>query len=163
MSSLCESSVNIRVRDRTSDLQTRPFSFPPLAASSESVSPSSTRFSRGLHSSELLPVRPASLFVFSLDLVELIPSSPSFIAVVLLMPIQTWLTSLNFSLHNKYRKASDERTNLLTELINSIKIIKFFAWEQRWLDKIDDARAKELKFKVQGELSFPSHPRQKRS
>ncbi|KAL7409478.1 hypothetical protein BDY24DRAFT_218614 [Mrakia frigida] len=69
--------------------------------------------------------------------------------IVLLMPLQTWLTSLNFSLHGKYRKASDERTDLLTELINSIKVIKFFAWEQRWLDKIDDARARELKFKIQ--------------
>lgn len=69
------------------------------------------------------------------------------------MPLQTWLTSLNFSLHGKYRKASDERTDLLTELINSIKVIKFFAWEQRWLDQIDDARARELKFKIQGELS----------
>jgi len=72
------------------------------------------------------------------------------------MPLQTYLTSLNFSLHKKYRQASDERTNLLAELIDSIKIIKFFAWEQRWLDKIDAARAKELKLKVQGEPHLPS-------
>lgn len=42
--------------------------------------------------------------------------------VILLMPLQVYLTSLGYTLQHKYRKASDTRTNLLSELINSIKV-----------------------------------------
>lgn len=64
------------------------------------------------------------------------------------MPVQGWLTSVSYSIYHEYRKASDERTNLMTEIINSIKVIKFFGWEQRFLDKADAVRAKELRLSV---------------
>lgn len=66
------------------------------------------------------------------------------IAVCLLMPLQGWLTSLAYSIYHEYREVADERTNLLTEIVNSIKIIKFFGWEQRFLDKADSVRGREL-------------------
>lgn len=37
------------------------------------------------------------------------------------MPLQGYLTSLGYALNKRHRDASDARTNLLTELINSIK------------------------------------------
>ena len=64
------------------------------------------------------------------------------------MPLQGWLTSLAYTIYHKYRKVSDERTNLLTEVVNSIKIIKFFGWEQRYLDKVDSVRGRELMLSI---------------
>ena len=38
------------------------------------------------------------------------------------MPVQGWLTSLSYSVYDEYRDSADERTDLMTEIVNAIKV-----------------------------------------
>ena len=45
----------------------------------------------------------------------------------------------------KLSRAEDKRNNLVNELLQGIRIIKYTAWETNWQSKIMDARNAELK------------------
>ena len=45
---------------------------------------------------------------------------------------------------------------VLNELIGAVKFIKFFAWEERWIKRVLDAREIELQWFIKGMASFPS-------
>ena len=53
-------------------------------------------------------------------------------------------------------KAKDYRMTVITEILNSIRVIKMFSWEDSYLDKLFDSRATELdrlkRFNIQGQL-----------
>ncbi|BGP12105.1 Transporter of the ATP-binding cassette (ABC) [Rhodosporidiobolus nylandii] len=61
-----------------------------------------------------------------------------------IMPIQGWIGKL----YNKYQlqllAAADQRLTLTTEVISQIRIVKYFAWERKFLEKMDITRRKEL-------------------
>lgn len=42
-------------------------------------------------------------------------------------------------------KFTDKRVSAMTELLNGIRIVKYFAWESHFKQKIDSARYDELK------------------
>ena len=44
--------------------------------------------------------------------------------------------------------ARDKRMGVLNEIITSIKFIKFFAWEERWMDRVLEARSVEMQWMV---------------
>ncbi|KAI0772966.1 multidrug resistance-associated ABC transporter [Trametes elegans] len=44
--------------------------------------------------------------------------------------------------------ARDKRMGILNELIGSVKFVKFFAWEDRWIDRVLEAREAELQWLV---------------
>lgn len=52
------------------------------------------------------------------------------------------------SLYNRYQEellaAADARLTLATEVISQVRIVKYFAWESKFLEKMDQARRKEL-------------------
>ncbi|XP_008207016.1 probable multidrug resistance-associated protein lethal(2)03659 isoform X1 [Nasonia vitripennis] len=66
------------------------------------------------------------------------------LAIFILVPIQVYLTHLS----NKYRKQStqktDERIQLLEEVISGIKIIKMYAWEKPFCALVATVRNLEL-------------------
>lgn len=41
----------------------------------------------------------------------------------------------------------------LTTALLKIKFIKFFAWEDRWIDRVSDARATEIKWMIKARLN----------
>lgn len=41
---------------------------------------------------------------------------------------------------------------VLNELIGAVKFIKFFAWEERWIKRVLDARETELQWFIKGVL-----------
>ncbi len=50
--------------------------------------------------------------------------------------------------HNKQAlEASDERVKLVQELVNGIRLVKYYAWERWFSQRIQDAREEELKSK----------------
>ncbi|KAM0790888.1 hypothetical protein ACM66B_004727 [Microbotryomycetes sp. NB124-2] len=68
------------------------------------------------------------------------------VAVILLIaPIQ----GLDAKLFSKYQTrllaAADARLSLATEIIASIRIVKYFAWEEKFAKKMNEARRKELR------------------
>jgi hypothetical protein len=46
--------------------------------------------------------------------------------------------------------ARDKRMGVLNELIGAVKFIKFFAWEEKWIQRALDAREFELKWMIKG-------------
>jgi len=55
-----------------------------------------------------------------------------------------YLMERNVRLRKATLKAWDRRVGVLDELISSIKFVKFFAWEDRWMKRTMDARGEEL-------------------
>ncbi|KAF8529350.1 multidrug resistance-associated ABC transporter [Gautieria morchelliformis] len=49
--------------------------------------------------------------------------------------------------------AEDERMNVVNELLNSVKLVKFYGWENRWMDRVLDARKIELDWLVKGRIN----------
>ncbi|KAJ7662919.1 multidrug resistance-associated ABC transporter [Mycena rosella] len=68
------------------------------------------------------------------------------IGSVLLYQLLGWSAFTGFA-------ARDKRMGVLDELIGSIKFIKFFAWEERWIDRAMAAREEEMKWMVKSRLN----------
>ncbi|KAJ3114501.1 hypothetical protein HDU96_002015 [Phlyctochytrium bullatum] len=52
----------------------------------------------------------------------------------------------------EHKAAVDRRVNAFNEMVQGIKIIKFFAWETRFFTKIDDLRQKELNLRWRNQV-----------
>ncbi|KAK0643455.1 P-loop containing nucleoside triphosphate hydrolase protein [Cercophora newfieldiana] len=58
-------------------------------------------------------------------------------------PLPVYLMKLMSASQRKIKMAQDSRISLITEYLGSIKAIKYFAWEDTVLDKVQGVRAKE--------------------
>ncbi|KAJ6615389.1 multidrug resistance-associated ABC transporter [Mycena sp. CBHHK59/15] len=76
-----------------------------------------------------------------------------FIVLLACWPLNNFLASRSFKINKNVLKARDKRMGVLNELIGAIKFIKFFAWEERWIDRAMDARENEMGWMVKGTLS----------
>ncbi|GAA6043182.1 hypothetical protein JCM8097_008715 [Rhodosporidiobolus ruineniae] len=63
---------------------------------------------------------------------------------IIIMPIQGWIGKLYGKYQLELLAAADQRLTLTTEIISEVRIVKFFAWERKFLEKMDQARRKEL-------------------
>lgn len=70
---------------------------------------------------------------------------PGFAFIVIMSPIGSQITKHLFKLRKKSMKWTDSRIKAITELVTGIRLIKAFAWEQPYLEKIGELRAKEIK------------------
>ncbi|KAI8372497.1 hypothetical protein BD560DRAFT_446485 [Blakeslea trispora] len=65
--------------------------------------------------------------------------------MIITLPISSYLTNRmtkNFLAHNA---AQDSRNELVNEMLQGIRMIKYFAWEKNWIEKVSESRNKELK------------------
>ncbi|GJN90211.1 hypothetical protein Rhopal_003210-T1 [Rhodotorula paludigena] len=69
---------------------------------------------------------------------------PGIAIVLLAMPLQTWAMKKLFLMRRKAQIHTDERIKSISELLNGIRIVKFFAWEAPILDKVGKSRKHEL-------------------
>lgn len=67
------------------------------------------------------------------------------IAMVFLLPFNYWMSRQFSKIQEDLMKTTDIRINRMNELLNSIRIIKYFAWEQSFMQDINACRLKELK------------------
>jgi len=58
-------------------------------------------------------------------------------------PLPIWLYRLMRASQRKIKMAQDSRISLITEYLGSIKAIKYFAWEDTILEKVQTARSRE--------------------
>lgn len=78
-------------------------------------------------------------------LVNLGPSAlAGFAFFILMTPIQTLVMKQFIKLRHKAMIWTDKRAKLLQELLGSMKIIKYFAWEVPYLKRIADLRGREM-------------------
>ncbi|PKS07256.1 hypothetical protein jhhlp_005858, partial [Lomentospora prolificans] len=72
-------------------------------------------------------------------------SIPGLIVMVILLPVN-YLFARGFAkTSKKILSATDKRMNVTNEVLQNIRIIKFFAWESRFSSIVDEKRAAELK------------------
>ncbi|KAM6330191.1 ATP-binding cassette sub-family C member 2 [Podargus strigoides] len=77
---------------------------------------------------------------------ELGPSVLAGIAVmVLLIPINAFLVAKAKTIQVRNMKNKDERMKIMSEILNGIKILKLFAWEPSFENRVNEIRARELK------------------
>ncbi|CCU98314.1 unnamed protein product [Malassezia sympodialis ATCC 42132] len=60
-------------------------------------------------------------------------------------PLQTHLSKKLVKIQDHILHATDARLNLANEVLMCIKTVKFFAWEQPFLDRMQQTRARELR------------------
>ncbi|KAF2756007.1 P-loop containing nucleoside triphosphate hydrolase protein [Pseudovirgaria hyperparasitica] len=65
--------------------------------------------------------------------------------MALLLPINLFISKRFASIQKKILAATDSRIHTTNEVLSNIRIIKFFAWEQRFIGMVDDKRDVELK------------------
>ncbi|KAL3882085.1 hypothetical protein ACJMK2_028457, partial [Sinanodonta woodiana] len=65
--------------------------------------------------------------------------------LILLIPLNAIITRKIHKQEDKQMKYKDERVKLITEILNGIKILKLYAWEMSFRDKVKVIRDKELR------------------
>ncbi|GJJ76107.1 hypothetical protein EMPS_08466 [Entomortierella parvispora] len=60
------------------------------------------------------------------------------------IPFNLYLTNIVEEIQDDLMKATDKRAELMNELLQAIRIIKFFSWERNFYGKVDKARELEL-------------------
>ncbi|KAL1925489.1 uncharacterized protein VTP21DRAFT_372 [Calcarisporiella thermophila] len=68
-----------------------------------------------------------------------------FAVMVLIIPLNSVVSRLYNHYQNRLMAARDSRISLMNELLQGIRMVKFFAWEPRFRDRILDVRKHELK------------------
>lgn len=72
-------------------------------------------------------------------------SIPGLIVMVILLPVNYLFARGFATTSKKILSATDKRMNITNEVLQNIRIIKFFAWESRFSTIVDEKRAVELK------------------
>lgn len=65
-------------------------------------------------------------------------------AMVILLPWNYWMSRQFSKIQDDLMKTTDIRINRMNELLNSIRIIKYFAWETSFMNDINECRRNEL-------------------
>ncbi|KAJ9102556.1 hypothetical protein QFC21_002957 [Naganishia friedmannii] len=80
-----------------------------------------------------------------INITNLVGVDAFFIAVlVLTTPVQGWITQLFAKTQKKLLKATDARLEAATETLGAIKTIKFAAWEDKFIERLNKSRTHEL-------------------
>ncbi|RKO99373.1 hypothetical protein CXG81DRAFT_14602 [Caulochytrium protostelioides] len=75
---------------------------------------------------------------------------PVYVLVVLLLPAQYYLGRKTLEFQEANAAVSTERIHLMSEVLTAIKLIKFYAWERPFSERIDAIRAKEVEYLRKG-------------
>ena len=65
--------------------------------------------------------------------------------MVLMLPLDGWVANKIGHYQDMLMETTDNRISVMNEILQGIRIIKFFAWEKDFMRKISEARAKEVK------------------
>ena len=79
-----------------------------------------------------------------------VASVSGMVFMLILIPFNGWVSKLIRSNQIKVMKRKDKRTKLMNEILNGIKVLKLYAWENSFRDKIRELRDVECEelFKI---------------
>ncbi|KAA1467006.1 P-loop containing nucleoside triphosphate hydrolase protein [Dentipellis sp. KUC8613] len=105
-----------------------------------------SRIAQTLSAMYLIYGSPLEIIFASIFLYQLLGLSAfaGFLVLILCWPINKLLTRRSIRIQKGTLAARDERMGVLNELIGAVKFIKFFAWEDRWIQRALDAREVEM-------------------
>jgi ABC-type multidrug transport system fused ATPase/permease subunit len=95
----------------------------------------------------LVAAAPTQLLVSIVLLYQVMGLSaiPGFVVMALLLPINIMFGKAFNSSQKKIMAATDKRIHTTNEILQNIRIIKYFAWEHRFANIVDEKRRAELK------------------
>ncbi|XP_041046050.1 ATP-binding cassette sub-family C member 9-like [Carcharodon carcharias] len=70
--------------------------------------------------------------------------------IVVLIPLQYFISKRFISIQRKTMEYSDERIKKSNEMLQSIKLLKLYSWEGIFIKAVEMAREKELKYMLKG-------------
>ena len=68
-----------------------------------------------------------------------------FAILIIIMPLNAIFASFLKKLQTKQMEYKDERVKIINEILNGIKVIKLYAWELSFMNRIFNIRNKEIK------------------
>ncbi|XP_066498934.1 multidrug resistance-associated protein 1-like [Hoplias malabaricus] len=74
--------------------------------------------------------------------------------VILIFPLNGLIAKMRSKLQEVQMKHMDGRIKLMTEILNGIKILKFYAWEKAFMERVLGYREKELKALKQSQILY---------
>ncbi|KAK4621385.1 ABC transporter 7 [Fulvia fulva] len=87
-------------------------------------------------------------FVLAIVLLYLFLGNSSIVGIAmmgLLLPVNMYIAKQFTSVQKKILAATDARIHTTNEVLTNVRIIKYFAWEQRFLGLVEEKRVTELK------------------
>ncbi|CED85550.1 Multidrug resistance-associated protein/mitoxantrone resistance protein, ABC superfamily [Phaffia rhodozyma] len=75
-------------------------------------------------------------------------------ALILLWPVSSKLRNRAVRINKGTVEARDKRMTVMNEIVLSIRLIKFLAWEKQWMKKATDARMEEIKWIIAGRTNM---------
>ncbi|KAF8150500.1 multidrug resistance-associated ABC transporter [Mycena galopus ATCC 62051] len=98
---------------------------------------------------------PMEIIIGSIFLYQILGFSAfaGFVVLLLGWPLNSYLSRRSIRIQKGVLKAKDARMGVLNELIAAVKFIKFFAWEQRWIDRALKAREQEIQWMIKARIN----------
>ncbi|KAL1948407.1 hypothetical protein VTO73DRAFT_12482 [Trametes versicolor] len=98
---------------------------------------------------------PFEIIIASLFLYQLLGWSAftGFFVLVLSWPLNNFVARRSVRIQKGVSTARDKRMGVLNELIGAVKFIKFFAWEDRWIQRVLDAREVEIQWMIKARIN----------
>ncbi|KAH7101149.1 P-loop containing nucleoside triphosphate hydrolase protein [Auriculariales sp. MPI-PUGE-AT-0066] len=105
---------------------------------------------------QILVQSPLSIILAALFLYRLMGWSAflGYIAIFIAIPANTLILKWQFKMYTRTMEMRDVRMRVMNEAIQSIKFIKFSAWETRWIDRIMEQRNAELKTTIENRFAI---------
>lgn len=87
-------------------------------------------------------------FILAILLLYLYLGKSSLVGIgmmALLLPVNMWIAKQFTTVQTKILAATDARIHITNEVLTNVRIIKYFAWEQRFLASVDEKRVVEMR------------------
>ncbi|EIN03587.1 multidrug resistance-associated ABC transporter [Punctularia strigosozonata HHB-11173 SS5] len=98
---------------------------------------------------------PFEIIIASIFLYQILGWSAfaGFTVLVAGWPLNSYIARRRIRIHKGVLNAQDKRMGVLNELITSIKLIKFMAWQDRWIKRVMDAREVEMQWMIKSRIN----------
>ncbi|KAF1315493.1 Canalicular multispecific organic anion transporter 2, partial [Globisporangium splendens] len=96
-----------------------------------------------VHQAWLIPLQIAVVSYMLYNVLD-VAAFAGIAVIVLMLFLNNLVSKRMFMIQRKYRTSKDVRMKKVTEVFKSIGIVKFNAWEEKFMERIDEARQVEL-------------------
>ncbi|KAG6830506.1 hypothetical protein H0H92_000347 [Tricholoma furcatifolium] len=76
-----------------------------------------------------------------------------FIVLILGWPLNSYIARRSVRIQKGLLAARDKRMAVLSELMGAVKFVKFFAWEERWINRVMERREGEMAWMVKARIN----------
>jgi ATP-binding cassette subfamily C (CFTR/MRP) protein 1 len=97
-----------------------------------------------LHNLWGAPIFIVGAFVMLYDVIQW-STFIGFLCIIVAAPCTFFVARKLFQIRGKLVKCADGRINILSEVVNGMRVIKYYAWEKSFAARVDEIRDKEVK------------------